>query len=343
MNTKNLFVLGLIFFLSGCGTLYDKSFLDTNLPVYLDAVLGPDGKLSGVQIKSVVPDSPAAKAGFKEGDSLLYINGEEVGTSARKLYKVLINSGEKRIGEIRAVVKREGTATRINMAPEDPDFKGRYGMRFRLLCEDGKDLKEIALVKQYVSDDGIRYDAIYNVGEKARLRTDCHVWGEKLLVIQFNIFNDSVKKPLHFDFAGITVSDRWGSALEPLSTDEIVHGIYDMNRINAIKDRTLHWQKRQAKKLSAEANALYWELNTHRLESGDIPPLNIGYGSLIYLLNPGYSPVTVHAKIGGEDFSAQYVMPQPLPEAPGEEARRVTSIKEYDTLFDFLREKRWLF
>lgn len=342
MNAKNFFILGLLFFLSGCGTLYDQSFLDSNPPVYLDTVLGPDEKLSRVEIENVISPSPASKAGFKKGDRVLFINGEDANLSARALHKTLMDSGEKRIREIRFVIKREGRAKRIYMPPEDPYFKGNYGLHFRMFREDGKGLKDIAFVKQYVSGDGFRYDAVYNIGERTRLRTDCHVWGEKLLIVQFNIFNDSIKKNLHFDTKKVTVSDRWGEALEPLSTEEIVNGIYDVDRINEVKDRKLHWKKRAAKKLSAEINALHWELNTHRLKGGDIPPLNVAYGSLIYLLNPGHSPVTVRVKVGGEKFSAQYVMPQAMPEAVEEEPR-LTTMKEYDSFFELLREKRWLF
>lgn len=342
MDAKKLFILSLVVLISGCVTLYDKSFLDTTPPVYLDAVLGPEEKISSIEIQKVIPNSPADKAGFKPGDRIIYVNGEEVSGSARKLYKTLMDTCEKRFREVKIVIRREGSARQISMDPADQFFKGNYGMRFKLVQGEEKILKNTVFSKSYVSGDGIRHDAVYNVGRDVRLRTDCHLWGDKLLVIQFNLFNDSVKKNLHVDVKDVTVSNRWGSALEPLSTEEIVNGVYNVAEIDTAKDRFFSLKKRKAKRLSAELNALHWELNTHRLKSGDIPPLNVGYGSFIYLFNPGHSPVTVRVKLGSEVFSAQYVMPQPDPGAMDAEPQ-LTTVKEYDSFFDLLKDRRWLF
>lgn len=349
MRLKKLATLILFAVTAGCATLYDNSFLDSTPPVYFNAVLGPEEKLSSVEVLSVIPESPAAKAGFRKGDLILYINGEEVRHSARELYKILMDACEKRISDVRSVIKRKGTVKRIDMAPADPFLKGLYGLNFKLTRESGKELKAFSFVKQYVTDDGLQYDAVYNVAGKMRLRTNCHLWGGKLLVIQFDVFNDSTEKNLHVDPKDVTVSDRWGRTLEPLSTEEIVSGIYNVGRINEIKGKWFYLQGRKAQHLSAELNGLHWELNTHRFKPGEIPPLNVGYGSLIYLLSPGHSPVTVRVKAGQRYFLSQYVMPQ-IETAPGKPAniaegqeRGLTSRKEYASFLDFLREKRWLF
>lgn len=342
MDAKKLFILFFIALVSGCATLYDKSFLDSTPPVYLDAVLGPEEKLSAIEIQEVIPNSPADKAGFKPGDRIIYVNGEEVGSSARKLYKAFMDSCEKRFRELKVVLRRDGGARQISLDPADQFFKGNYGMRFKFTRDDGRRLKNAIFSKSYVSGDGIHHDAVYNVSRDVRLRTDCHLWGDKLLVIQFNLFNDSVKKNLHFNIKDVTVSNRWGSSLEPLSTEEIVNGVYNVPEIDTEKNRFFSLKKHQAKKLSAELNALHWELNTHRLKTGDIPPLNVGYGSFIYLFNPGHSPVTIRVKLGGKVFSAQYVMPQPDSEALAAEPR-LTTVKEYDSFFDLLKDRRWLF
>ena len=346
MHPKKLAILIMLVVTAGCATLYDNSFLDSNPPVYLNAVLGPEEKLSSVEVLSVMPESPAAKAGFRKGDKLLYINGEEVRDSARTLHRVLMDACEKRISDVRSVVKRKGTVKRIDMPPADPFLKGLYGLNFKLTGESGKELKEFSYVKQYVTGDGLQYDSVYSVAGKMRLRTNCHLWGGKLLLIQFDVFNDSTEKKLHFDPKDVTVSDRWGRALEPLSTEEIVNGIYNVGRINEIKGKWFYLQRWKAKQLSVELNGLHWELNTHRLKAGDIPPLNVGYGSLIYLLSPDHSPVTVRVKAGRRYFSAQYVMPlvvePPVKKTAGPEPR-LTAVKEYGSLLDFLRSKRWLF
>lgn len=346
MRLKKFATLIIFAVTAGCATLYDNSFLDSKPPVYFNAVLGPEEKLSSVEVLSVIPDSPAAKAGFRKGDLILYINGEEVKNSARELHKILMDACEKRISDVRSVIKREGTVKRIDMAPADPFLKGLYGLKFKLTRESGKELKAFSFVKQYVTEDGLQYDAVYNVADNLRLRTNCHLWGGKLLVIQFDVFNDSTEKNLHIDPKDVTVSDRWGRSLEPLSTDEIVNGIYNVGRINEIKGKWFYLQGRKAGQLSAELNGLHWELNTHRFKARDIPPLNVSYGSLIYLLNPGYSPVTVRVKLGQRNFSAQYVMPQviqqPVPPLANE-ARRLTVEKDYGNLLDFLKQKRWLF
>lgn len=346
MRLKKLATLILLAVTAGCATLYDNGFLDSNPPVYLNAVLGPEEKLSSVEVLSVIPKSPAAKAGFRKGDKLLYINGEEVRDSARTLHRVLMDACEKRISDVRSVIKRKGAVKRIDMPPADPFLKGLYGLIFKLTGESGKELKEFSYVKQYITDDGLQYDAVYSVAGKMRLRTNCHLWGGKLLLIQFDVLNDSTEKKLHFDPKDVTVSDRWGRTLEPLSTEEIVNGIYDVGRINEIKGKWFYLQSRKAKQLSAELNGLHWELNTHRLKAGDIPPLNVGYGSLIYLLSPGHSPVTVRVKAGRRYLSSQYVMPQIEPKpvkAAEDKGRQLTSRKEYASFLDFLRAQQWHF
>jgi membrane-associated protease RseP (regulator of RpoE activity) len=85
--------------------------------------------MTGAVVSEVREDSPAAKAGFKQGDVIVEFDGEKV-RSARHLSRVV---GETAAGHpVKAVVARDGTRTELEVTPEaSMAFDGNF--RFRRL------------------------------------------------------------------------------------------------------------------------------------------------------------------------------------------------------------------
>jgi C-terminal processing protease CtpA/Prc len=75
---------------------------------------------SGVEIREVLSDSPAEKAGLKEGDILIRIDGKEV-ESDRDVRRALRNLDDRK--EMKLEILRDGKPSEIRVTPEKREFE----------------------------------------------------------------------------------------------------------------------------------------------------------------------------------------------------------------------------
>src|SRR5437588_900459 len=71
---------------------------------WLGVAVAPTDNGDGVQIRDVTPDSPAAKAGLKEGDVVIKVGGKAVGEVTEFLRAV----GTRKPGDVLALEVRRG-------------------------------------------------------------------------------------------------------------------------------------------------------------------------------------------------------------------------------------------
>lgn len=64
-------------------------------------------------IKSVVPDSPASRAGFQSGDRLLRLNGYDLADSTVQKFKEVLGSTREH-GRLSIIVARDGRLQRVD-------------------------------------------------------------------------------------------------------------------------------------------------------------------------------------------------------------------------------------
>lgn len=289
----------------GCASLYDRSFESDNPPVYLTAMPESDPSLSKVVVQEVPPDSPPAQAGLRSGDEIIAVDGQYLRSSASRLYYELLDSFEKRMRDVEFQVQRGPKRLTTH-------FDARYLplVRYHLIYRDPDGPRTVQFVKEYVSEEGYRYEALYDFGQKAKLRTSCHWWGEQLLVVEMHVLNDSLKKVLSLDPEDVVVTDRYDFVLRPLTTQEIVGRIYNVGSVNSILGSRLHWSKKKAVRLNSEINGLYWSLNKRRFSAMKIAPGQDSSGILMYEFDASQSPVTVEVRIGREKFVEKFDLRQ---------------------------------
>ena len=88
---------------------------------------------SGAVISDVREDSPAAKAGFKNGDVIIEFDGERI-RSARHLSRIV---GETAAGRaVKAVIERDGRRLDLQVTPEAGMARSDGDFRFRLPNHD---------------------------------------------------------------------------------------------------------------------------------------------------------------------------------------------------------------
>ena len=79
---------------------------------------------TGAVIESVQADSPAARAGLRNGDVVLSFDGETI-RSARQLSRLIEETPEGR--EVPMKVSRAGAATELTVTPRAPEHSGTLG------------------------------------------------------------------------------------------------------------------------------------------------------------------------------------------------------------------------
>ena len=87
-------------------------------------ILGVHGRTPiDVGIVSVVPDSPAERAGFQTGDAVISINGKSVDSSADIQIAVMLNPNT----EMQFVLSREGREQTFSIVPEELVRENEFG------------------------------------------------------------------------------------------------------------------------------------------------------------------------------------------------------------------------
>ncbi|HYM61956.1 MAG TPA: PDZ domain-containing protein [Thermoanaerobaculia bacterium] len=71
----------------------------------------------GIIVKSVVPDGPAERADFREGDRLIAINGHDLTNSGIKEFKEYLGDA-KETGKLWVIVQRRGSFKKIDVRLE---------------------------------------------------------------------------------------------------------------------------------------------------------------------------------------------------------------------------------
>lgn len=96
----------------------------------LGVVLSDDnGDAKGVAIEKILPDSPADKAGLREGDILVRIDGQKIQT-ARDVREMLRNLEDSK--DLQVEVSRDGQPLTMTVTPEKREFPSfpRMGGRY---------------------------------------------------------------------------------------------------------------------------------------------------------------------------------------------------------------------
>jgi predicted metalloprotease with PDZ domain len=78
-------------------------------------------KNSGLVIKTVVPDSPAWRAGFEQGDRIMSINAHPTASATIKDFKQVLNQifqDPRRVTRFYIMVIRRGMLTKVDARPE---------------------------------------------------------------------------------------------------------------------------------------------------------------------------------------------------------------------------------
>jgi len=116
-----------VFMLDGRGSAIGVSIRDLEAE---EAAKAKIGNAAGVFIEDVEEDSPAAKAGIREGDIVVEFDGERV-RSARHFARLVQETADGRV--VKATIVRDGTRQTLDVTPERgsrafdmvmPDFAG---------------------------------------------------------------------------------------------------------------------------------------------------------------------------------------------------------------------------
>ncbi|HXE80827.1 MAG TPA: PDZ domain-containing protein [Vicinamibacterales bacterium] len=91
---------------------------DTQIGVTIDDVDADDGAARGATVTEVRPDSPAEKAGIREGDIISEFDGERI-RSARQLSRVVSETPPGRTVDVTVI--RDGKTMALKVTPESRD------------------------------------------------------------------------------------------------------------------------------------------------------------------------------------------------------------------------------
>lgn len=303
---KVVLVALLCFPAGGCATLFDPSFEDTIPPVYLSPLLDPEIPLAAIVVEKVRPRSPAEEAGVRTGDRILAMNGVDLENSARKLHGLLFDWSEEKPASMEIVVWRKGKKLRLRAKPRYGSKKGVLGIRYEFRRRDGKPLRHVQFVREKMSDDGLRHEALYDFGRRARVNAHGHLWGDRLLVAELFILNDSSLGAVTVDPDEVQAADSVGYRLYRHTTDAVVNEVYDIGAIYGILNRKISLRKKKAREQASEMHRLRLEFSRRELKKTELLPGRQAYGVLVYPLHTWQLPITIDVKVGKEKFSFRF-------------------------------------
>ncbi len=329
---------------AGKSEFYDSGFETSKPPVYLRGVLGQEPELSKIAVKGIVPGSPAAHSGLKPGDEIYSFAGESLNRSGRTLYQALFHLYEGHPPTVTVGVKRGALAQEVTLEPDYDPAHVVLGIQYGFIRPDGRRAKNVQFLKRETSREGIEHDAVYDFRDTTRVSTKCHWWGGKILVVEWDLFNDR-KTPLPIRLNQIIVKDQKGNPLEPMDPETVVNMIYNKEAVDAVMEARFHWKKKEAELAYNEMALLREELAHNNIRDTDVPPKSRFYGTLFYAMTPLQPPVSISAKFGKEKFSLKFefgkeieVHSYPAPENPAssqsdfQETSSGGSSEDYDVL-----------
>ena len=284
---------------------YDPNFETSKPPVYLKGILGTEPELSKIAVKGIVPGSPAAQSGLRRGDEILSFAGENLNRSGRTLYRALFHLYEGQPQTVPVGVKRGAETQEVLLAPDYNPAHVVLGIQYGFIRPDGRRLGNVQFVKREVSQEGIEHDAIYDFRDTIRVSTKCHWWGRRILVVEWDLFNDR-NTPLQVRLNQITVKDQKGNLLEPIDSETAANMIYNKEAIDAVMEAPFSWKKKEAEQAYNEMAQLREELAHHNIRDTDVPSKSRFYGTLYYAMTPVQPPVFISAKFGKEKFSSKF-------------------------------------
>ncbi len=311
ISNKKFLSTALFFFLAAFMTgaakseFYDSNFETSKPPVYLKGVLGAEPELSKIAVKDIVADSPAAHSGLKRGDEIFSFAGENLNRSGRTLYQALFNLYQGRPQTVAIGVKRGAAIQEVMLEPDYDPSHVVLGIQYGFIRPDGRRLGNVQFLKRETSQEGIEHDAVYDFRDTIRVSTKCHWWGEKILVVEWDLFNDR-ETPLQVRLNQITVKDQKGNLLESIDSETAASMIYNKEAIDAVMEAQFSWKKKEAEQAYNEMAQLRKELAHNNIRDTDVPSKNRFYGTLYYAMTPVQPPVFISAKFGKEKFSSKF-------------------------------------
>jgi signal recognition particle GTPase len=213
----------------------------------------PDGNLT---VTSVVPDSPADKAGLKKGDTVLSIGGEPVKGDARAFVE---NVGRRKPGESVELNWRRGEKeanARIELGKRTPDKLGELHRRLLEIQPDPKNPDK--LLRLYLDRDG------EGDGKPWRLQPDLEPRLRELLKGQPKQFREQLtakERRENEDAIWNRVQKSIAGALEktdvgPDLREKIMQAVEDARRANSADDERRARLEAEAAKLEKEMQSL---------------------------------------------------------------------------------------
>jgi Trypsin-like serine proteases, typically periplasmic, contain C-terminal PDZ domain len=117
----------------------DRDWMMMRGGMHLGVVLNDERNEKGARVEEVLPDSPAAKAGIKEGDIITRLNGKEV-EDARDVRELLNDMNEPK--KVDLEISRDGKQMTLSATPEKRQDVTRmlHGFGGRYLGVDLQDL-----------------------------------------------------------------------------------------------------------------------------------------------------------------------------------------------------------
>lgn len=316
---------------AGKSEFYDTNFETSKPPVYLSGILGEESELSKISVRGIVPDSPAARSGLRRGDEILSFEGQSLNRSARTLYQSLFHLYESQSPTLALQIRRKGEKQEITLQPDYDPSHVVLGIQYGFIEPDGQRTRSVQFVKREVSPEGVEHDAIYDFRDLIRVSTKCHWWGGKILVVEWDIFNDQKTSPLAIRIDQITVKDQKGNPLQALDPEAMTGLIYNKEAIWSVNEAGFHWKKKEAQQMLEEMQQLQEELTRFSMKDTDLPAKNRFYGVLYYSMSPVQPPVSISTKFGKEKFSSKFEFGQqivshsyPEPETAPEEKQEPT-------------------
>ena len=321
-----LFFLAPLMIGAGKSEFYDANFESAKPPVYLKGVLGEEPELSKIAVRSIVPDSPAAHGGLRRGDEILSFAGEDLNHSARSLYQALYHLYETQSSSLTLEVNRAGEKQAVTLEPDYDPSHIVLGIQYGFIQPGGRRLRSVQFLKKEVSPEGVEHEAVYDFRDPLRVSAKCHWWGGKILVVEWDIFNDHKTNRLPIRLDQIKVTDQKGNALELLDPESVVHTIYNMEALHSVTEARFHWKKKEAGQILEQVSQLRDELSHYQITDGEVAPKTRFYGTLYYAMTPVQAPVSISAAFGKEKYHLKFTFDKeiashyyPEPETPSEE------------------------